>query len=169
MRIFAVVLAILVLAGCSSAATRTGVELEQKSSENNFISSKSDVVPLPLNKARGVLVAFSKACYDGYRHRVQMPTRVYDGVPLPGNTIVMDFKAEITNEDGQERYVVWKQDHDVIQLSDKTKGFIVMSSTKLEAVGNETKVTSYYVFPYGSVHKEIMNWMKGDTSDCIGR
>ncbi|TDQ67519.1 hypothetical protein ATL17_1535 [Maritalea mobilis] len=166
MRIFAVVLAILVLAGCSSAATRTGVEIEQKVDETSFISAKSEVVAISLPEARKVMSEI-KSCYDGYTRRVDVPGTMSNGVPMTKGSFVMEFKAEITNEDGRERLVVWKQDHGVLQLTDKTRGFIVMSSTQLEAAGEGTKVTSHHVFQYGFIHDRLVQWMQGDTSKCF--
>ncbi|AVX03184.1 hypothetical protein MXMO3_00650 [Maritalea myrionectae] len=165
MRKFGVLLAALILSGCS-AATRTGAELEQKSSNNSFISAKSDMVAISLPNARKIMREL-KSCYDGYRRKVTMPGRIYDGIPYPGASIVMEFKAELTNEDGKERLVVWKQDHGVTQLSDKTKGFVVMSSTQLEAAGDGTKVNSHHIFQYGFIHDSLVKWMRGDKSDCF--
>jgi hypothetical protein len=159
-------LAVLVLSACS-AATHTGAELEQRSSESSFISSKSDVVALSLQQARKVMIEFGKSCYDGYKHRVKLPNRTYGGILYGGATIVMEFKADVTNEDGRERFVVWKKDHGVIQLSEKTEGFLVMSSTQLAAAGEGTKVISHHVFQYGNIHDKLVKWMRGDTSKCL--
>ena len=167
-RNFVLVLATLVLSGCSAEmqkamqeGLRSGTSLETLAASGTF-TAKTEQATVMRSKAQVMsgLESFSKQCLN---MKVQYGR-------FPGDAAIQnDYIPVFTNEDGITRHVLFRKagGHSVIQVSEAGKGLNAAASTKIQPVNNKsTLLTITTTFGLSGYSKAITNAASGHDILC---